>query len=336
MGNYSFSDSLLPIDIETLSFDSFERNASVDIVCLEPIRTMIRREEEVTLVRKVRKVEEIESKLSCPTSTTPVQPPQSEPDEPYVEQPSSESTYSDSTAYSDSAAYSESTASTYATQPSETLTESSSSTLYSAYSSGTESPFAAPPGESLVDPLSFAELSDVPAAPLTIETGELLVYANASVDQIRDRNIYELRDRNQFVGTLWSQGLLPSLTNRSGQPITVEIMVDSDSQWTYGPKDEGNQFDLPVGADGNLGMLDKEAAEQDMLFYGKAPNHLPPAALVSFKIGDSPFGYDYVAHGKQQQFTLQPGETIYFICNDEPGFYYDNKGHLTVQWRMAA
>jgi hypothetical protein len=118
--------------------------------------------------------------------------------------------------------------------------------------------------------------------------------------------------------------------------VTVEITVDQDSQWTYGPRDGDNQFDLLVGADGNLGMADKEAAEQDMLFHAKAPHTIPPAALVAFKIGDNPFGYDYVAHGKHQRFTLKPGETVYFISNDEPGFYHDNTGYLTVRWEMRS
>jgi hypothetical protein len=60
---------IVPGDINALSFDSFGRDASRDVVCLAPIRTVIRREEEITLVRKVRKVEEIDAGLSCPTSS---------------------------------------------------------------------------------------------------------------------------------------------------------------------------------------------------------------------------------------------------------------------------
>jgi hypothetical protein len=60
---------IVPTDISALSFDSFGRDASRDVVCLAPIRTVIRREEEITLVRKVRKVEEIDAGLSCPATS---------------------------------------------------------------------------------------------------------------------------------------------------------------------------------------------------------------------------------------------------------------------------
>jgi hypothetical protein len=61
---------IVPADISSLSFDSFGRDPSRDVVCLSPIRTIIRREEEITLVRKVRKVEEVDAGLSCPATST--------------------------------------------------------------------------------------------------------------------------------------------------------------------------------------------------------------------------------------------------------------------------
>jgi hypothetical protein len=63
------SNYIVPSDINSLSFDSFGRDARRDVVCLAPIRTVIRREEEITLVRKVRKVEEIDAGLSCPATS---------------------------------------------------------------------------------------------------------------------------------------------------------------------------------------------------------------------------------------------------------------------------
>jgi hypothetical protein len=60
---------MIPADINNLSFDSFGRDARRDVVCLAPIRTVIRREEEIVLVRKVRKVEEIDAGLSCPATS---------------------------------------------------------------------------------------------------------------------------------------------------------------------------------------------------------------------------------------------------------------------------
>ena len=37
---------IIPTDISALSFDSFGRDPRRDVVCLSPIRTIIRREEE--------------------------------------------------------------------------------------------------------------------------------------------------------------------------------------------------------------------------------------------------------------------------------------------------
>ncbi|MDY7023561.1 MAG: hypothetical protein SWJ54_19790, partial [Cyanobacteriota bacterium] len=48
-----------------------------DIVCVTPVRTIVRREEEVVLVRKVRKVEEVDASPACPVETTQVSPSQS-------------------------------------------------------------------------------------------------------------------------------------------------------------------------------------------------------------------------------------------------------------------
>ena len=58
-----------PADINSLSFDSFGRDPHRDVVCLAPVRTVIRREEEIVLVRKVRKVEEVDAGLSCPVNS---------------------------------------------------------------------------------------------------------------------------------------------------------------------------------------------------------------------------------------------------------------------------
>jgi hypothetical protein len=68
MSNES-SGQIIPTDVSLLSFDSFGRDPRRDVVCLAPIRTIIRREEEITLVRKVRKVEEIDAGLSCPATS---------------------------------------------------------------------------------------------------------------------------------------------------------------------------------------------------------------------------------------------------------------------------
>ncbi|MBW4659501.1 MAG: hypothetical protein KME15_12565 [Drouetiella hepatica Uher 2000/2452] len=58
--------SIIPVDIDALSFDSFERDRNRDIVCVAPVRTIVRREEEVLLIRRVRKVEEVDAGPACP------------------------------------------------------------------------------------------------------------------------------------------------------------------------------------------------------------------------------------------------------------------------------
>ncbi|MEM9088013.1 MAG: fibro-slime domain-containing protein, partial [Cyanobacteria bacterium P01_F01_bin.53] len=42
------------------------------IVCVAPVRTIVRREEEITIVRRVRKVEEVDASPTCPVGATPV------------------------------------------------------------------------------------------------------------------------------------------------------------------------------------------------------------------------------------------------------------------------
>jgi len=62
--------------IPDIKFDDFERNPATDIVCFAPIRTVIRREEEITIIRRVRKVEEVDASPACPINTmqwSPVQ-----------------------------------------------------------------------------------------------------------------------------------------------------------------------------------------------------------------------------------------------------------------------
>ncbi len=46
------------------NFDSFAPNLQTDIVCVAPIRTIVRGDDEIVLIRKVRKVEETDSRQS--------------------------------------------------------------------------------------------------------------------------------------------------------------------------------------------------------------------------------------------------------------------------------
>jgi fibro-slime domain-containing protein len=49
------------------------------IVCVAPVRTIIRREEEITIIRRVRKVEDVDASPACPVNTTQVNQDQIQP-----------------------------------------------------------------------------------------------------------------------------------------------------------------------------------------------------------------------------------------------------------------
>ncbi|NET37067.1 MAG: hypothetical protein F6K19_34420 [Cyanothece sp. SIO1E1] len=55
-----------------LTFEQFGRNPATDVVCVAPVRTIVRREEEIILIRRIRKVEEIDASPTCPVNTTQV------------------------------------------------------------------------------------------------------------------------------------------------------------------------------------------------------------------------------------------------------------------------
>ncbi|MBE9127406.1 MULTISPECIES: hypothetical protein [unclassified Coleofasciculus] len=65
----SNQSQIVAMSLDSLSFDSFERNPHMDIVCVSPVRTVVRREEEIILIRKVRKVEEIDASPACPINS---------------------------------------------------------------------------------------------------------------------------------------------------------------------------------------------------------------------------------------------------------------------------
>ncbi|MEL7036231.1 MAG: hypothetical protein AAFO04_11510 [Cyanobacteria bacterium J06592_8] len=195
-----------------LSFDSFPRDANSDIVCVTPVRTVVRREEEIVLIRKVRKVEEFDASPACPVNTTQ-----------FV-------------------------------------------------------------GE-------------------IYEGGELMVHAN------------------YYVSPDQAPADLPRITNDKGKAI--QVTVKSEGTWTYGSNEAGIRE--AVTGDGNRKMAQQEYQDQDMLFKG-----ITPAAVVATKIKGNQ--YEYVTHGANQTFILQPGETIYFMNNDQPGFYHDNHDSLKLNW----
>ncbi|WP_143467470.1 hypothetical protein [Leptolyngbya ohadii] len=63
-------NKLVTLNLDSLSFNQFSRNPSMDIVCVAPVRTIVRREEEITIVRRVRKVEDVDASPACPVNST--------------------------------------------------------------------------------------------------------------------------------------------------------------------------------------------------------------------------------------------------------------------------
>ena len=232
----SMNENLTIAEIESLSFDSFARNPEIDIVCLDPIRTIIRREEEVTLVRKV---EEIESAVACPVNSAPVQ------------------SGGGSTTYPD-AIYPEITV----------------------------------PNPGISDPDPITPDPTLPGLGAT----DLF-----EVDACEDRQEFVSR----FVNT-WGR--------------TIRVRFETSDTWNYG------------GTEGYVQQVDGDGHAGGAIRDARFPN-AQPCSLVSFRNGLA--NPEFVASGKVQTVDIQPGETLFFINNDQPGYYGDNSGRLVVRWTIV-
>ena len=71
---YPRVDPVLPVLPSNLW--DWDRNPQRDTVCIAPVRTVVRREEEIVLIRRVRKVEEVDTIPTCPIDT--IQMPQTQ------------------------------------------------------------------------------------------------------------------------------------------------------------------------------------------------------------------------------------------------------------------
>jgi hypothetical protein len=73
MSDQNSASSMILSNISDLSWDQLESlspRTRGDILCFSPIRTIVRREEEIVLIRRVRKVEEVDASPACPINTT--------------------------------------------------------------------------------------------------------------------------------------------------------------------------------------------------------------------------------------------------------------------------
>lgn len=110
---------------------------------------------------------------------------------------------------------------------------------------------------------------------------------------------------------------LPSLTNTSDKRLTLKIQAEG--MWSYGGEEE---FANQVDGNGNVTETGRHP-------YMRFPD-ITPAALVAVKNDKA------VASGKDQMISLDPGESVFFVNNDQPGVYGDNSGSLTIKWSIAA
>ncbi|XWK87981.1 MAG: hypothetical protein U7127_27980 [Phormidium sp.] len=110
---------------------------------------------------------------------------------------------------------------------------------------------------------------------------------------------------------------LPSLTNTSDKRLTLKIQAEG--MWSYGGEEE---FANQVDGNGNVTETGRHP-------YMRFPD-ITPAALVAVKNDKA------VASGKDQMISLDPGESVFFVNNDQPGVYDDNSGSLTINWSISA
>ncbi|MEL7036230.1 MAG: DUF2235 domain-containing protein [Cyanobacteria bacterium J06592_8] len=121
----------------------------------------------------------------------------------------------------------------------------------------------------------------------------------------------------------------PRIHNHHSQPINIKILAIGE--WNCGNEGQDAAF---VSGDGHTEMAAEEYCHWDLTFINKEQEqNPPPAALVAFKIrGDH---YEVIAWGKEQEFELQPDETVYFASNNQTQLYDNNNGIITINWSYS-
>jgi hypothetical protein len=109
---------------------------------------------------------------------------------------------------------------------------------------------------------------------------------------------------------------LPKLTNTLNKPVTLKL--EATGQWNFGT--DPNPANI---VDANGSALDRD---QNGFLFPMRFSGVKPSTLVALK------NNQVVASGKSQTISLQPGETVSFIMNDQPGVYYDNTGSQLLKY----
>ncbi len=156
--------------------------------------------------------------------------------------------------------------------------------------------------------------------PEVSEGDDLQVYASYDVLKERgfDLSKIELDSPNP-----------PCIYNDKDKTIKVKILAIGE--WNYGNEEKSAEL---VSGDGHVEMSPEEYRNWDLTFVNQdQEQNPPPGALVTFKIhGDR---YEVVAWGKEQEFQLNPNETVYFANNDQTNLYDENDGFLTINWSYS-
>ncbi|MFB2738303.1 hypothetical protein [Umezakia ovalisporum] len=118
----------------------------------------------------------------------------------------------------------------------------------------------------------------------------------------------------------------PALLNNSGS--TVTITLTATGQWSLINFETSDptliKYKTPVDGDGH--PRDKN----DEKYKLKYPQSNPGALVAEIK--DAKGNTKSTVSGKQQSFELQPGETVSFLINDDPKWYGNNAGKLTISY----
>jgi hypothetical protein len=109
---------------------------------------------------------------------------------------------------------------------------------------------------------------------------------------------------------------LPKLTNTLGKSVTLKLQASG--QWNFGT--DPNPANI-VDANGSTRDRDQNGFLFPMRFSG-----FKPSTLIALK------NNQVVASGKSQTISLQAGETVSFIMNDQPGIYRDNTGSQILKY----
>lgn len=112
-----------------------------------------------------------------------------------------------------------------------------------------------------------------------------------------------------------------SFKNKEDRYVKVSFKASTTDRWLAIPEDISNS-EIPEHAKGYL------SARGDLEFEAnKTVCRVPLGALIVV-IGER---RECTASGEEGSFELTPGETAYFLMNDVPGLYKDNRGFVTVQ-----